>query len=233
MYAILIAWPKEITAAILEDILQFDQYLKQECLDTTLWETVPAYNSLTLANRNTPIVFEEMKKQLTSWYTVKKTFQKPSRFLWRIPVCYDEKYGIDLEELATTLKLTKDKIVALHTDQKYTVYGIGFLPGFMYLGGVPKELEVARRSMPRLKVEKGAVGLAARQTGIYPQESPGGWNIIGNCPIPLFNASKSTPCFVAVGDEIQFYSISSAEYDLRKIEADLGIFKLEKEEIHA
>jgi len=124
-------------------------------------------------------------------------------------------------------------LIQLHASQQYTVYGIGFLPGFMYLGGLPKDIEVPRRSSPRLQVAKGAVGIAGKQTGIYPQESPGGWNIIGNCPVDMFNVDRDKPCFVSVGDQIQFYSISKAEYDLRTIEGELGIFKLQKEKIDA
>jgi allophanate hydrolase subunit 1 len=87
--------------------------------------------------------------------------------------------------------------------------------------------------MPRLQVFKGSVGLAGKQTGIYPQDSPGGWNIIGNCPISLFNVNLENPCFVSVGDQIQFYAISRAEYDLHKIETEVGIYNLDKIKIDA
>ena len=92
----------------------------------------------------------------------------------------------------------------------------------------PKE-----RQPPRQKVEKGAVGLAGKQTGIYPQESPGGWNIIGNCSVPIFDKENDKPCFVNVGDRIQFYQISKAEYDLHKIEGEVGIYQMEKIKIDA
>ena len=103
----------------------------------------------------------------------------------------------------------------------------------MYLGGLPKTLEIPRRKVPRLNVTKGAVGLAAKQTGIYPQESPGGWNIIGNCPVPVFDINKDPACFVKVGDQIQFFQVSKGTYDLRKIEANIGIYQLEKTQIDA
>ena len=125
------------------------------------------------------------------------------------------------------------QVVETHTDQTYTVYGIGFLPGFMYLGGLPESLEVPRKETPRLRVEQGSVGLAGKQTGIYPQESPGGWNVIGNCPIPIFNVDQPEPCFVDVGDRIQFYSITRAEYDLHRIEAEVGIYNIEKSVLDA
>ena len=98
----------------------------------------------------------------------------------------------------------------------------------MYLGGLPKALEIPRRKEPRLHVVKGSVGLAAKQTGVYPQDSTGGWNIIGRCPIPIFNAKAVKHCFVNVGDKIMFYQITRAEYDLRKIEGEVGIYTPEK-----
>ena len=84
-----------------------------------------------------------------------------------------------------------------------------------------------------MQVEKGAVGLAGKQTGLYPQESPGGWNIIGNCSVPIFDVKNEPPCFINMGDKIQFHSISRAEYDLYKIEGEVGIYQLEKIEIDA
>ena len=142
-----------------------------------------------------------------------------------MPVCYDTDFGIDIEEVAINLKTSVSEVIKRHTSNEYTVYGIGFLPGFMYLGGLPENMESKRRAIPRLKVRKGAVGLAGKQTGIYPQESPGGWNIIGNCPIPIFNIKSEEPCFVQVGDKIKFTPISRAAYELHKIESEIGIYK--------
>ncbi|WP_394749167.1 5-oxoprolinase subunit PxpB [Spongiimicrobium salis] len=231
--AILIEWPNEVNEAILNDILQFEHHLKKNCLDMALWECIPSYNSITLVALKEPIDFKSLERNVFKWYAEIKNVSLAQRYLWRLPVCYDTDFGMDLEEVAGHLGHTIDKIIALHTAQQYTVYGIGFLPGFMYLGGLPKALEISRKETPRLKVPQGAVGLASRQTGIYPQESPGGWNIIGNCPVTIFNVENDPPCFVGMGDKIQFYAISKAEYDLYKIENEVGVFKLEKQELDA
>ncbi len=226
--AILIEWPKQVSTEILEDILNFVDALKAKLGSSKEWETVSAYNSLTLISKGQPISFSSLEKQLKQWYLEKTNSYTSTKVLWRLPVCYDPVFGIDIAEVANQLKMSEETLIKQHTQKPYTIYGIGFLPGFMYLGGLPKSLEIARRSIPRLKVEKGAVGLAGKQTGIYPQQSPGGWNIIGNCPIPIFDIEKSPPCFVKVGDQVQFYQVSMGEYDLRKIEANVGIFKLQK-----
>ena len=231
--AALVEWPNEVSEHILDDILQFSYSLKNEFLDASEWELVPAYNSLTLIHRKDALDFAGLKKNLKSWYSKKGKKVFIEQFLWRLPVCYHLDFGIDLQDVSDGLGKSIAEIVLLHTQQTYTVYGIGFLPGFMYLGGLPASLETPRRKTPRLKVEKGSVGLAGKQTGIYPQESPGGWNIIGKCPIPIFDVTKEEPCFVNVGDKIQFYSISKAEYELHKIEAEVGIYKIEKADWNA
>jgi len=183
-YAVLIEWPHKVEEAILEDILRYIKVIKTK-INSKIWEFIPSYNSLTLIHRKGAIDFIKFRGQLQDWYAEKNTEEEQNRFLWRLPVCYDLDFGIDQLEAADYLGISTQELIALHTAHQYTVYGIGFLPGFMYLGGLPKKLEVPRKGVPRLNVAKGAVGLAAQQTGIYPQNSPGGWNIIGNCPVPL------------------------------------------------
>lgn len=233
IHAVLVEWPNKVDEAILEDILQFYHYLKKHCLKKEGWEMIPAYNSLTLVQNNSVVDFKTFNVKLKKWYDEKSNTPPEQRFLWRLPVCYDLNFGIDLQEVSENLQLPINEIIKQHTENTYRVFGIGFLPGFMYLGGLPETLEVPRKGTPRLKVAKGSVGLAGKQTGIYPQESPGGWNIIGNCSVSIFNAERKEPCLVNVGDKIQFYSISRAEYDLYKIEGEVGIYKVEKTRIDA
>lgn len=221
--AILLEWPKEVSESILKNILQFENHLSHKLPGSV--ELIVAYNSLTLIDREEEMDLEDLMNDLQIWYNEMEPTLKIRRFLWKLPVCYDTHFGIDLELVSKKLSLSIEEIIAKHTSQNFTVYGIGFLPGFMYLGGVPETLQLKRRKSPRLDVAKGAVGLAGRQTGIYPQKSPGGWHIIGNCPIPMFNLDEREPCFINVGDKIQFESITKAEHDLYKIEGEVGIFK--------
>ena len=224
--AILLEWPKEVNEAILEDILGFQEILKLK-LDET-WVYVPSYNSLTLISQRGTFDFPRLREQILDWFSNTKRNLVLERCLWKLPVCYNEEFGPDLKETAEKLMVSIDELIGGHTAQEYTVYGIGFLPGFMYLGGLPQNLETKRRETPRLHVAKGSVGLAGKQTGIYPQDSPGGWNIIGRCPVPMFNLNLKYPCFVEVFDKIQFVPIDRATYDLRIIEAEVGIYQPEK-----
>ncbi len=233
VHAVLIEWPNNIERNILDDILIFKDFLLLNGFNDKAWEMVPAYNSLTLINIHKTIDHKAISIQLEKLYSERKEGAKKKTHLWRLPVCYDAEFAIDMEEVSKHTGKSVEQIIALHTATTYTVYGIGFLPGFMYLGGVPKDLETPRKATPRLHVKKGSVGLARKQTGIYPQDSPGGWNIIGNCPIPIFNSKKENPCFVSVGDSIQFYAITRAQFDLHIIQAEVGIDLLKKESTSA
>ena len=228
-HALLLEWPEEVNPNILDDMLRLRSLLQQNGFIAPEWDIVPAYRSMALISNFKQPDHAALRQQVLELYKLDGATVQVERHLWYLPVCYDESFGPDLEELTETLDLSRDELIKQHTAQPYTVYGIGFVPGFMYLGGLPAALETQRRKEPRLLVKQGSVGLAGKQTGIYPQDSPGGWNIIGNCPIPIFSLVVDPPCFVSVGDQIQFYPISLAEHELRKIEADVGVYNLKKE----
>lgn len=121
-----------------------------------------------------------------------------------IPVRYS---GPDLPEVAERLQLAENEVIRLHTEPTYIVFMIGFLPGFPYLGPLPKVLELPRRDTPRLRVPAGSVAIAGRQTGIYPQASPGGWHLIGTTDFLLFNPAKNPPAFLQPGMQVRFVSV--------------------------
>ncbi len=127
--------------------------------------------------------------------------------LHRIPVRYSLDTGADLAELADTAGLSVAQVIELHTSQIYTVYCLGFLPGFAYLGDLPQALHKARRAEPRLQVPAGSVAIGGSQTGIYPSASPGGWHLIGRTELCLFNAQNQPPCLFRAGDRVEFYAI--------------------------
>lgn len=227
-HAVLLEWPGLVEMEILADILGFSHYLKSVLKPEDQWEFVPVYHSLTLICHKAEIALEKLTDDLSHWYAqYPKNYVLPTRE-WELPVCYEAPFALDIEEASAALKITPEDLVERHTTQEYRVFGIGFLPGFMYLGGVPENLRVPRKVQPRLQVIKGAVGLADKQTGIYPQTSPGGWNIIGNCPVPLFNPNTDPPCFISLGDRIRFRSVNRAAYDLHKIEGEVGIYNFKK-----
>ncbi|WP_245777007.1 5-oxoprolinase subunit PxpB [Sinomicrobium oceani] len=226
--AILVEWPERIDETVLEDVLRFRHIIREKYGNAC--ELVPAYHSLLVIFRKLSDTDKEIKI-LRSLYPERK-HKSLKRRLWYIPVCYEAGFGLDTDTLISEKGLTAETLISLHTGAEYTVYAIGFLPGFMYLGGLDPGLYAPRREEPRLKVPKGAVGIGGKQTGIYPQESPGGWNIIGNSPIPLFDVSAKKPCRIRVGDKVKFFPVRKAEYDLIAIETATGVYKIKKEEWH-
>jgi inhibitor of KinA len=129
-----------------------------------------------------------------------------------IPVCYDLSLALDLSELANKHQLTQETFIEIHVKQLYRVYMIGFMPGFAYMGSVDQRIASPRKANPRTHVPAGSVGIAGSQTGIYPFDSPGGWQIIGQTPLLLFDANKDRPTFLEPGDEVRFHQISLNEF---------------------
>ena len=129
-----------------------------------------------------------------------------------IPVCYGGPFGPDIGVVAEHTGLEEDQIVAIHSSVDYPIYMIGFTPGFCYLGGLDDRLRTPRRSTPRTNLPAGSVGLAESQTGVYPVESPGGWQIIGQTPLRLFAPARENPFLYEAGDRIRFVPITEAEF---------------------
>jgi len=207
--AILIEWPSEINAEILKDIVSFKDRIEQE---VNLQDIVVGYNSLLLVST---FEIEEVQEKilfLKEWYTQLIERIQPEINHWEIPVCYDASFGVDLGLISKEKNLSAEEIVHLHTNTIYTVFFIGFLPGFLYLGGLNSRLNMPRKNTPRLQVSKGSVAIGGEQTGVYPTSSSGGWNIIGNSPVSFFDLKKEAPCFAKTGDKITFKSVSLSEY---------------------
>lgn len=136
----------------------------------------------------------------------------PAPRVKRIPVCYEGLFSPDMEYVVAEGKLSRERVIALHTGRNYQVYMIGFLPGFPYLGKVDPKLMFPRKATPRSRVEAGSIGVAGVQTGIYPVASPGGWQIIGRTPFRMFDTGSDPPVLLEPGDRVQFYSITADQF---------------------
>lgn len=142
--------------------------------------------------------------------------QQLSSRIVKIPVCYGGEFGPDLEFVAKHNNLSEEEVIRIHSSGEYLVYMIGFAPGFPYLGGMPEQIATPRRSSPRLIIPAGSVGIAGKQTGVYPIETPGGWQLIGRTPLTLFQPQTAPPSLLQSGDQISFIPISKAEYESLK-----------------
>jgi inhibitor of KinA len=131
----------------------------------------------------------------------------------RIPVCYGGDLGPDLAALAAFARMDPDAVIAAHAARTYRVFMLGFVPGFAYLGSVDERLAMPRRTTPRVRVPAGSVGIAGVQTGIYPLETPGGWQIIGRTPVKPFDPDRAEPFLMKAGDAVQFYPVDRETFD--------------------
>ncbi|MBV8208936.1 MAG: 5-oxoprolinase subunit PxpB [Burkholderiaceae bacterium] len=129
-----------------------------------------------------------------------------------IPVCYGGDFGPDLEALAQLRGLSRHDVIRIHSDAEYVAYFLGFVPGFAYLGTVPEAIEAPRLASPRRRVEAGSVGIAGRQTAVYPCAVAGGWQLIGRTPLSMFRADREPMSLLGYGDRVRFRPISHDEY---------------------
>ncbi|MFD1096435.1 5-oxoprolinase subunit PxpB [Salegentibacter chungangensis] len=226
--AILVQFEPEISEDLLEKLLFYKNKLEEYYLELKL-EIINTYNSLLIIYEY-PIedVYGEISavKQL---FGEAKIVKKQDTRLFHIPVCYDKEFGLDLELISKEKNLSVSEVIGLHTAPVYTVYFTGFLPGFLYLGGLDEKLQISRKDVPRKEVKKGAVGIGENQTGIYPKSSPGGWQILGNCPVPFFDKNKKPPCEILAGDKLKFYEVSKEEFGKISREVANGNFELKSE----
>lgn len=222
--AILVTWEEQINQNILHSILCLKSCIAN-AYDSYKIEQVNSYASLLIIFYQSVSLVDEMKgiSKLMSQMDLTKEIKGA---LIEIPVCYHHEYGRDLDYVSKCLNMSPEEIIQIHSRPVYEVYFLGFLPGFFYLGGMDKSLHIPRRSSPRMKIPKGSVAIGGNQTGIYPQDSPGGWYIIGSTPVPIFNIQQNPTSIAKSGDRIQFKHIDAKEYEEISKQIKLKSFKL-------
>jgi KipI family sensor histidine kinase inhibitor len=166
-------------------------------------EAIPGMNNITVVLRNPQSLALDAIERLQRWWEESEALEPESRFI-EIPVVYGGAGGLDLGEVARHAGLSEKQVVELHSSIDYVVWFLGFQPGFPYLGGLPERLATPRRAEPRLQVPAGSVGIGGAQTGIYPLVSPGGWQLIGHTPLPLFDSKRDEPVLLRPGDTVRF-----------------------------
>ncbi len=176
-------------------------------------EMIPAFASLLIYYDPLRTDYQSMKEML-EFLLLDMGDQKQSKGrLIEIPVCYGGRYGEDLDFVAKHAGLSKEEVIQIHSGRDYRIYMLGFLPGFPYLGGMDERIFTPRLESPRTRIPAGSVGIGGEQTGIYPMESPGGWQLIGRTPVKLFNPQKNGELPYEAGDWIRFIPISEKEYE--------------------
>lgn len=166
-------------------------------------EAIPGMNNVTVVLRDPTTLALDAIEHLQRWWEESEALEPESRAI-EIPVVYGGEAGPDLAHVANHCGMSEKQVVELHASIEYRVWFIGFQPGFPYLGGMPEALTTPRRAEPRISVPAGSVGIGGAQTGIYPLESPGGWNLIGRTDLTLFNSRLAEPSLLRPGDTLRF-----------------------------
>jgi len=182
-------------------------------LGEDLIDLIPSYHSLLVIYDPLKIGFQKIEQEIRGTIGRWKASNQPQQSrIVELPVYYSPESGPDLQRIADHSGLSIDQVIELHQQTEYTVYAMGFAPGFAYLGEVDERIAMPRLATPRHNVPQGAVAIADRQTAIYPSQSPGGWNLVGLCPLSLFNADKRPHSPMQVGDKLRFKSIDRDEF---------------------
>jgi len=175
-------------------------------------ELIPTYRSLMIQYNPLLITYDVLIQKLQELEKNLSKIDIPSPNVIEIPVCYGHEYGEDLLVVSEHNGIKVEDVINIHTSTNYLIYMIGFTPGFPYLGGMDEKIATPRLAKPRIKIDAGSVGIAGSQTGVYPVDSPGGWQIIGRTPVKLYDAERETPILLKTGDYIKFTSVSRDEY---------------------
>ncbi len=180
-------------------------------------ELLPTYRSITIMYDPSETGYQELISKLDALAGRTVEGEEEKIRIVEIPTLYGGEFGPDIDFVAGHNNLTADEVIKIHTGTDYLVYMLGFTPGFTYLGGMSKKVATPRLPSPRAKIPAGSVGIAGEQTGMYPSETPGGWQLIGRTPIQLYNPKKEPPVLLNAGDYVRYVSITQQEYyDIQK-----------------
>jgi len=194
-----------------------------------LIECVVAYSSMAVYYDPLVMDVEALSSTIMTLLNQGAQTERGQREVVLIPVCYGGEMGPDIETVAFHTGLSEDEVVRRHSSREYYCYMVGFTPGFPYLGGMDESLETPRLKTPRKCIPAGSVGIAGKQTGVYPIESPGGWQLIGRTPLKLFDPSREEPTLIRAGDFVRFVPIDLAEFQRISKEVMEGTYRVKRQ----
>ena len=222
--SLLIEFGQEISPKINQKITSTVQLMKEQHIEGVV-DIIPAFCSLLINYDPRVIGYEELKERMKNLVKVDVKSQAGKKRIFEIPVCYGGEYGPDIENIANHAGLSVDEVIKIHSSRDYLIYMLGFLPGFTYLGGLDERIHTPRLANPRLKIRAGSVGIGGSQTGIYPLESPGGWQLMGMTPVKTYDPEREVPILVEAGDYIRFVPVTEEEYLAIKEQVEKGTYQ--------
>ena len=191
-------------------------------------EIVPTYRSLMVHYDPGVILFAPLVEKIRGLLRRMENTCIPPSDVLEIPVLYGGEYGPDLPFVAQHSGKTMEEVVRLHTAPEYLIYMLGFAPGFTYLGGMCSKISTPRLQQPRVTIPAGSVGIAGSQTGVYPIDSPGGWQLIGRTPVRMYDPNRAQPILPKAGEYIKFYPISQEEFHVIAAQEEAGTYRCKR-----
>ncbi|MBR2121868.1 MAG: 5-oxoprolinase subunit PxpB [Lachnospiraceae bacterium] len=223
--SILIAFKQEISPEVNAKIAATVKLIRQQQTPGIV-DVIPTYASL-LINYNPQVIsYGQLKRRLTALLKMDLDTESSARRVFEIPVCYGGEYGPDLHTIAEHAGLSEEEVIRIHSSTEYLIYMLGFLPGFCYLGGLDERIHTPRLANPRKAIPAGSVGIGGSQTGIYPMESPGGWQLMGKTPVRTYDPDREVPILVYAGEYIHFYPVDEDEFNRIKAAVDDGTYEV-------
>ena len=214
--SVLIEFGKEISPEINSRIATMVKLLKVQQIEGIV-DMIPSFCALLINYDSRVISYSKLKKRLEDVLKLDAESESIAAEVFEIPVCYGGKYGPDMTNLIEHSGLSEKEIIEIHSGSDYLIYMLGFLPGFPYLGGLDERIHIPRLASPRIKIPAGSVGIGGAQTGIYPLDSPGGWQLLGQTPVKTYDPERETPILFEAGDYIRFVPVSEKEFlDIEK-----------------
>lgn len=215
--ALVAEFENRIDESVNDRVHALAEFLKGQNLEGIV-EVQPTFRSLMIYYDPLRISFREIQEAARRAGSAADPAAKKKRRILQIPCCYGARFGQDLADLERHTGLDRDEIIAIHSSVDYKIYMMGFLPGFVYLGGMDERICMPRLENPRVKIQPGAVGIGGNQTGVYPVASPGGWRLIGGTPVDFYDPFRADPILCRAGEYIRFLPITIDEYyDIRRL----------------
>ncbi len=209
--ALLVEFGKEINEDINRKITAVVKMIKEQRIEGIV-ELIPSFCALVIQYDPRVISYDEMKNRVKGILELDITLGENGKRIFEIPVCYGGEFGPDIETIAQNAGLSVEEVIQIHSSRDYLIYMLGFLPGFCYLGGLDERIHTPRLTNPRLKINAGSVGIGGSQTGIYPLDSPGGWQLMGMTPVKTYDPEREVPILLEAGDYIRFIPVDEEEY---------------------
>lgn len=222
--ALLIEFEQKIEPEINAQITAFVHLLKEQHIEGVT-DLIPAFASLLINYDPRVIGYKDLKARIEELLKIEVSEEASEARVFEIPVCYGGEYGPDIANIAENAGLSEQEVIDIHCSKDYLIYMLGFLPGFVYLGGLDERIHTPRLANPRISIPAGSVGIAASQTGIYPLNSPGGWQLLGMTPVKTYDPERETPILVEAGDYIRFVPVTEEEFLKIKKQVDDGTYE--------